>query len=130
MAATFIPPAIAHLRVFDLRKLEKFPITAGRQTLTALTAELEDKSPFASIRVPQDDRAEFAVIALMVAGDLLLAQDRLTEQPIGRARHAGSSARYYGSMMCASDSDRHAWSQCAPLSDNGLPLVMVRHCGR
>jgi hypothetical protein len=73
--------------VFDLRKLETFPITAGRQALTALTAELEDQGRFASKRVPEDDRAEFAVIALIVAGDLLLAQDRLTEQLIGRARH-------------------------------------------
>jgi hypothetical protein len=74
--------------VFDLRKIETFPITAGRQALAALTADLEDESPFASMRVPEDDRAEFAVIALIVAGDLLLAQDRRTEQLISRARHA------------------------------------------
>ena len=41
--------------------------------MTALTAELEDQGPFASKRVPEDDRAEFAVIALIVAGALRIA---------------------------------------------------------
>ena len=29
--AAFMPAALAHLRIFDLRKLEKFPVATGRK---------------------------------------------------------------------------------------------------
>ena len=55
--AAFMPAALAHLRIFDLRKLEKFPVATGRQASAALTAKLEDESFFAPAAASDDDWA-------------------------------------------------------------------------
>src|SRR5262245_54442300 len=86
VAAAFVPGAVAQFRLFHLRQVETFPGAAGRQAAAALPAELKGEDPLAPALAADDQRAKLAIAALIEAGDLLLAEDRLAEQLVSCAR--------------------------------------------
>jgi hypothetical protein len=60
VTTAFVPSALPHLCIFDLRKLETFPVTAGRQASATPTAKLEDESFFVAAFASDNDRATLA----------------------------------------------------------------------
>jgi hypothetical protein len=82
-----MPQAVASHDVAHLRNQQAAPFSATRQRLAAPTAELEGEKLLFADGVAEDMRAQLAVVAVIVAGDLLLGEDGFTDEPIGSARH-------------------------------------------
>ena len=93
---TRVPGAIAELGALDLRQEEAAPLAAGRQAGSALAGELVGQRRFLTVLVAEDVRAKLAIEGLVIAGDLLAADDGVAEQPVDGAGHDRGSLRYPG----------------------------------
>src|SRR5262245_61329393 len=94
---TGMPRPVASSDVAHLGDQEAAPFSAARQRLAAHTAELESEQLFLAVRVAKNVRAQVAVVAVVVAGDLLFGKNGFPDEPVGRARHHSAAAMGFNS---------------------------------
>jgi hypothetical protein len=82
-----VPAAVDEAGVADLVQFEAFPVGLFDGTAAGGAAELEDQRFFLKARAAEHDGADFALMALIDAGDGALRAHRLEEQRMGGARH-------------------------------------------
>jgi hypothetical protein len=83
--AALMPAPVAGTGVADIGELETPPL---RQLATALAAELPRQHDFLAILAGADDmRTELTTIAAVDAGHLLLGEDGIAEEGVGRRGH-------------------------------------------
>jgi|SRR5579883_1318859 len=82
MAGAADPRSLTELDVTDLRQEQAAPLTLWRQARFALTAKLIGQHFLVLLRVAEDDRTEFARIAIVHADDLLTRAHGFLEQTI------------------------------------------------
>ena len=87
VAVAGMPEPIAKPDVSDLGEVEAFPLAAGRQRLAAPAGELVGQRDLLTIGVTEDDRTQFARVAVISAEDLFALSDCLLEQRVGGAGH-------------------------------------------
>src|SRR5579871_1240123 len=87
-----MPRPVAQRDIADFRQAKALPCAALPETLLALTSELEDQRHLFTVGMSYNVRANFAVAALIPAGDPLLPSDRVAEELVntrGRDRRFG-----------------------------------------
>jgi hypothetical protein len=96
MAIAAMPRPIAKLNVADPGQKQAAPLTSRRQTRFASAAKLIGERFFFSPGVAEDDRAEFAGIAVVGTEDLFAGRHGLSEQLIGGASKRRFFAEIHG----------------------------------
>lgn len=90
MAVASVPGPVAELGVGDFGEEEAFPVATWRQFGVALAGKLESESLLLSFLMTEDDRTEFARVAVVQTDDLFPLSDCLFEQVVSRAGHRSS----------------------------------------